>query len=342
MICIHRHKRALISGRTLYERNGSRLRTLLITGIAGFIGSNLARTALDRGYQVHGLDDFSSGKENNLAGFREKITLFRAGLSELDRLRQACLGIDCVLHHAAIASVAKSMSDPARNHEANGTGTLNLLIAARDAGVRRVIFASSSSVYGDQQTMPLREHMPLDPLSPYAVSKLTGELYMRIFSRFFGLETVSFRYFNVFGPNQDPDSPYSGVLARFTQQMLNGDRPTVFGDGEQTRDFIYIDNVVEANLLACEAPADRINGRVFNLATGRQATLNQVYSILQTATGYRQPPIYAEARDGDIRHSLADISAVREALGFQPAVGLEDGLHRTVEWCQRAFTPIQA
>jgi UDP-glucose 4-epimerase len=247
-------------------------------------------------------------------------------------LRRACQSIDCVLHHAAIASVPKSMHDPVQNHESNATGTLHLLLAARDAGVRRVIFASSSSVYGDQASLPIHEALPLDPLSPYAASKLAGELYMRIFSRFFGIEAVCFRYFNVFGPNQDPGSPYSGVLARFIQQMLHEERPTIYGDGEQTRDFTYIENVVQANLLAIRAPADHVNGRIFNLATGRQASLKEVYAILQRVTGYGQPPVYAEARHADIRNSLADISAASKALGFRPSVGLEEGLSKTVAW----------
>jgi len=309
--------------------------TLLITGIAGFIGSNLAKSALDDGYEVCGLDDFSSGKEANVAPFRDKVTLFRTNLSQMAPLRRACDGVDCVLHHAAIASVPKSMSDPIQNHESNATGTLNLLLAARDAGVRRVVFASSSSVYGNQEALPIHEALPLDPLSPYAASKLTGELYMRILSRFFGVETVCFRYFNVFGPNQDPSSPYSGVLARFIQQMLSDERPTIHGDGEQTRDFTYVENVVQANLLAIRAPADQVDGRVFNLATGRQASLNEVYAILQRVTGYRRPPVYAAARQADIRRSLADISAARHALGFRPTVDLEEGLRKTVDWYQQ-------
>jgi UDP-glucose 4-epimerase len=308
------------------------LTRLLITGIAGFIGSNLAMSALDHGYEVHGLDNFSSGKEANLAPFQKRIILFRSDLSDMVVLRRACEGVDCVLHHAAIASVPMSMHDPVQNHETNATGTLQLLLAARDAGVRRVIFASSSSVYGDQTSLPIHEGLPLDPLSPYAATKLAGELYMRIFSRFFGIETVCFRYFNVFGPNQDPSSPYSGVLARFIQQMLHEERPTIFGDGEQTRDFTYIENVVEANLLAVRAPADRVNGHVLNVATGRQAPLNEVYAILQQVTGYKQAPTYSEGRQADIRHSLADISAARSALGFHPAVGLEEGLRKTVDW----------
>jgi nucleoside-diphosphate-sugar epimerase len=319
-----------------------KMTTLLITGIAGFIGSNLAKSALDHGYDVRGLDDFSSGKEANLAPFRDRITLFRANLSDMATLRRACDGADCVLHHAAIASVPKSMSDPMQNHESNATGTLRLLLAARDAGVRRVVFASSSSVYGDQELLPIHEKLPLDPLSPYAASKLAGELYMRILSRFFGIETVCFRYFNVFGPNQDPSSPYSGVLARFIQQMLNGEQPIIFGDGEQTRDFTYVENVVQANLLAIQAPADQVDGRVFNLATGRQASLNEVYAILQRATGYRQPPAYAEARQADIRYSRADISAARDALGFKPTGGLEEGLYKTVAWYRAASALVPA
>lgn len=323
------------TGHELQSQGLSALKTLLITGIAGFIGSNLAKKALERGYQVRGLDDFSSGKPNNIHPFRQQITFVPSSLLDLEAVRYACEGADLVLHHAAIASVPKSLDDPLGNHAANTTGTLNLLVAARDTGVRRIIFASSSSVYGDQGKLPITEDSPFNPLSPYAASKAAGELYMQVFGNSFGLETVRFRYFNVFGPNQDPSSPYSGVLARFIQQMLNGEQPTIFGDGEQTRDFTYVDNVVEANLLACEARAERVNGRCFNVAMGREVSLNSIYRVLQDATGYDRDPAYAEARKGDIRHSLADISRLQSALGYQALVSLEEGLLRTVEWYRR-------
>ena len=316
--------------------------TILVTGIAGFIGSNLAKAALEHRYTVRGLDDFSSGKRCNLQPFQDQITVISASLLDLEAVRHACRGADYVLHHAAIASVPKSMDDPVSSHEANATGTLNLLIGARDAGVQRVIFASSSSVYGNQSSLPAREDSLLDPISLYAVSKLAGELYMRAFTRSFGMETVCLRYFNVFGPNQDPYSPYSGVIARFIEQMLNGNRPTIYGDGEQTRDFTYIDNVVRANLQACEARTEQVNGQSFNVAVGREVSLNEIHFTLQRMTGYDKAPIYADPRRGDIQRSVADISAARSAFNFEPIVDLEEGLRRTVEWYRSASSTLMA
>lgn len=306
--------------------------TLLITGAAGFIGSNLALHALKQGWRVRGLDDFSASDGSNLSAAGNSMELIRGDLCDPGTVRAACAGIDCVLHHAAIVSVPRSVDDPMRNHEVNTTGTLRLLLAAQEAGVRRVVFASSSAVYGDTEILPIHEEVPAHPLSPYATSKLASEWYLRNASHLLGIETVCFRYFNVYGPHQDPNSPYSGVLARFILQMLEGRQPAIFGDGEQTRDFTYVEDVVQANLLACTAPAERVNGRTFNIATGCRISLNQIYRLLQPETGYAGPPRYEAPRRGDIRHSLADITRAQEVLGYQPAVPLEDGLRRTVEW----------
>jgi len=317
-------------------------RTLLITGVAGFIGSHLAQAALKCGYKVRGVDDFSTGLDENIAAFRDQIQLFRGSVTDQEVLHRACQGVDCVLHHAAVVSVPISMEDPPKNDTVNVAGTLKVLMAARDAGVRRVVFASSSSVYGEPAEFPIREVVPVDPLSPYAVSKAAGELYMRMFSHSFGVETVCLRYFNVFGPKQDPSSGYSGVLARFTMQMLREQQPTIFGDGEQTRDFTFVEDIARANLLACGAPTEKVNRRTFNVATGRATSLNQIYSTLQRITGYARPAAYADARRADIRHSVADVSAVQDALGFRAMVSLEDGLRRTAAWYSGQLRPRSA
>ena len=245
---------------------------------------------------------------------------------------EACRGVDYVLHEAAIPSVPKSVSDPAACNRANVEGTVNLLIAARDAKVKRVVYAGSSSIYGESPTLPKREDMTPDPISPYAVSKLAGELYMTSFCRVYGLETVTLRYFNVFGPYQDAGSQYSGVLAKFITLMLKGEQPTIYGDGEQSRDFTYIDNVVAANLLACSAPAAQVAGRAMNAATGARITLNQTFEILKRMTGYSGSAHYGPERAGDIKHSLADISLAGKLMGYKPIVGFEEGLARTVAW----------
>jgi nucleoside-diphosphate-sugar epimerase len=304
----------------------------LITGIAGFIGSSLARELLQRGEQVRGVDNFSTGKRENLAQILSQIEFREADLLDLDAMKLACTGVDYVLHQAAIPSVPKSVLDPIASNRANVDGTLNLLVAARDARVKRVVYASSSSTYGDTPTLPKHEAMTPDPISPYAVAKLASERYMISFYRCYGLETVALRYFNIFGPRQDPSSPYSGVLAKFITQMLGGKQPTIFGDGEQSRDFTYIDNTVEANLLACKAPAQQAAGKVFNVATGRRITLNETFKLLQTLTSYSGSPIHGAERGGDIKHSLADISAAEKHLGYKPKVNFEDGLRRTVDW----------
>jgi UDP-glucose 4-epimerase len=303
----------------------------LITGVGGFIGSSLARALLARGEQVRGVDNFSTGKRENLAEILDRIDFHESDLLDLDAMRKACAGVDFVLHEAAIPSVPKSVLDPLGSNRANIDGTLNLLVAARDAKVKRVVYAASSSAYGDTPTLPKHEAMKADPISPYAVAKLTGEHYMVSFSRCYGLETVSLRYFNVFGPRQDPSSPYSGVLAKFITQMLRGEQPTIYGDGEQSRDFTYIDNVVDANLLACKAPSS-VAGQVFNVATGRRVTLNETFRHLQSLTSFTGEPKYGPEREGDIQHSLADISKAEKAFGYHPTVNFEEGLQRTVEW----------
>ena len=304
----------------------------LVTGIGGFIGSSLARELLQRGEQVRGVDNFSTGKRENLAEILRQIDFREADILDLDAMQQACSGVDYVLHQAAIPSVPKSVHDPVGSNRANIDGTVNVLVAARDAKVKRMIYAASSSAYGDTPTLPKHERMTPDPISPYAVAKLASEHYMISFYRCYGLETVALRYFNIFGPRQDPSSPYSGVLAKFITQMLNGQQPTIFGDGEQSRDFTYIDNAVEANLLACTAPAAQVAGKVFNVATGRRVTLNEAFKLLQDLTAYRGNPIHGPERGGDIKHSLADISAAGKHLGYKPKVNFEDGLRRTVEW----------
>src|ERR1700689_984160 len=302
----------------------------LVTGAAGFIGSSLVRALLERGDEVRGIDNFSTGRRENLAEVLGRMDFREADLLDLDAMRQACVGVDYVLHEAAIPSVPKSVIDPVASNRANVDGTVNVLVAARDAKVKRVVYAASSSAYGDTPTLPKHEAMTPDPISPYAVAKLASERYMISFYRCYGLETVSLRYFNIFGPRQDPSSPYSGVLAKFITQMLNGEQPTMFGDGEQSRDFTYIDNAVDANLLACKAPAGQVAGKVFNVATGRRVTLNETFKLLQGLTSYSGPVAYGAERGGDIKHSLADISSAEQHLGYKPKVNFEDGLRRTV------------
>jgi UDP-N-acetylglucosamine/UDP-N-acetyl-alpha-D-glucosaminouronate 4-epimerase len=303
-----------------------------ITGVAGFIGSALARELLAQGGKVRGLDNFSTGKRENLTDILNQIDFHEADLLDIDALHQACRGMDYVLHEAAIPSVPRSVKDPWGNNRANVDGTLNLLIAARDAKVKRVVYAASSSAYGDTPTLPKREDMLPNPISPYATAKLASEYYMTSFYRCYGLETVCLRYFNVFGPRQDPSSPYSGVLAKFITQMLDGQAPTIFGDGKQSRDFTYIDNVVQANLLACAAPGTEVAGRVFNVATAQRVDLHQTFQILKKLTGYSSEVNYGPERAGDVKHSLADISLAEKHLGYKPKVDFEEGLARTIAW----------
>ena len=310
----------------------------LVTGIAGFIGSSIARGLLEKGESVRGLDDFSTGKWENIAEIENQID-FR-GVSLLDQagLASACQGTDYVIHQAALPSVPKSIAEPELTHNVNVNGTLNLLLAARDAGVKRVVYAASSSAYGNSETLPKHEAMVPRPISPYAVQKLTGEHYMRAFSECYGLETVSLRYFNIFGPRQDANSQYSAVLAKFITQMQQGEPPTIFGDGEQSRDFTYVANAVQANLKACLAPANEVAGKMFNVATGERFSLNQTFEILRRITGFNGVATYAAERAGDVKHSLADISLAHKHLGYAPEIGFEEGLRRTADWYQQKAT----
>jgi len=313
------------------------LANYLITGGAGFIGSHLAFALIERGNQVRVLDNFETGLEKNLAPIRDRIDLREVDLADAEAVRSACEGIDTIFHEGALPSVPRSVKEPRPSHETNIGGTFNVLEGARLAGVKRVVYAASSSAYGNQPGFPRVETMAPQPLSPYAVQKLTGELYMQAYWRVYGLETVCLRYFNIFGARQVPDSPYSGVMARFILMMMRGETPTIFGDGEQGRDFTHVENVVSANLLAAEAPADQAAGRVFNIACGERHTLNETYAVLATLLGFKHPPIYGPEREGDVRDSLADISAASAALGYVPRIGFEEGLRRTVAWYRDEF-----
>jgi nucleoside-diphosphate-sugar epimerase len=305
--------------------------TYLVTGAAGFIGRSISAALLARGKTVRGIDNLSTGKRENLVGL-EGMEFIEGDLNDPAICAKACQGVEYIFHEAAIPSVPRSVLDPIGSNHANVSATVKLLTAAKDAGVRRIVYAGSSSAYGDTPTLPKREDMLPGPISPYAVSKLAGELYMQSFARVYGMETVVLRYFNVFGPHQDPTSQYSGVLAKFTLKMLAGETPTIFGDGEQSRDFTFIENVVEGNLLASEAPADKASAMVFNVATGKRITLNDAVKVLRTLTNYDGPVEYVAERRGDILHSLAHIGLAEERLGYRPKVDFEEGLKRTVAW----------
>ena len=302
----------------------------LVTGGAGFIGSNTVDEIVRRGHSVVVLDDLSSGKEDNLADIRNKITFMKGSITDIEVVRKAMHEADCVLHLAARTSVPRSVKDPLETNKINIDGTLNVLVAARDARVKRMVFAASSSAYGETPTLPKVETMQAQPISPYGVTKLVGELYLQTFGRCYGLENVSLRYFNIFGPRQDPSSPYSGVLAKYCTAFLEDTPPVVFGDGEQTRDFTYVENAVQANLLACEAP--NVSGKVFNVGTGGRTSLNQVLTTLAEISGKRLEAKYDPPREGDIRDSQADISHAREYLGYDPQVQFAEGLRKTFEW----------
>lgn len=302
----------------------------LVTGGAGFIGSNTVEELVRRGHGVVVLDDLSSGKEENLAEVRGKITLVKGSVTDLEAVQKAMVQAEYVLHLAARTSVPRSVKDPLDTNRINVEGTLNVLVAARDNKVKRVVFAASSSAYGETPTLPKTEAMQPLPISPYGVSKYVGELYAQTFGRCYGLENVSLRYFNIFGPRQDPDSPYSGVLSRFAAAFLNEEPPVVFGDGEQTRDFTYVENAVQANLLACEAPS--ASGGVFNVGTGARISLNRTLELFRRLSGKNLRAKYDPPREGDIRDSQADISRARELLGYEPTVLFEEGLERTFAW----------
>jgi nucleoside-diphosphate-sugar epimerase len=314
----------------------------LVTGIAGFIGSSIAHELVSRGESVRGLDDFSTGKWENIEDIKTKIDFRRISLLDPAGLAAACEGIDYVIHQAALPSVPKSVLEPELTHNVNVNGTLNILLAARNAGVKRVVYAASSSAYGESEVLPKREDMPPKPISPYAVQKLTGEYYMQSFAQVYGLETVCLRYFNIFGPRQDANSQYSGVLAKFITQLQKGEAPTIFGDGEQSRDFTFVGNAVQANLKACVAPAKEVSGKVFNIATGTRFSLNQIFATLSKIIGFSGKAKYAEPRDGDIKHSLADITLAQKHLGYSADVSFEEGLKRTVEWYKQTAVQAQA
>src|ERR1700676_3931166 len=302
----------------------------LVTGGAGFIGSHTVDELVRRGHSVVVLDDLSSGKEDNLAEIRNKITFMKGSITDIEVVRKAMHEAEYVLHLAARTSVPKSVKDPIETNKVNIDGTLNVLVAARDAKVKRIVFAASSSAYGETPTLPKTEKMVPQPISPYGVTKYVGELYAQTFGRCYGLENVSLRYFNVFGPRQDPNSPYSGVLAKFCSAFLEETQPVIFGDGEQTRDFTYVDNAVQANLLACEAPGAA--GKIFNVGTGQRISLNQTLDLLRQFSGKNLPARYDPARDGDIRDSQADISQAREYLGYEAQIQFEEGLRKTFDW----------
>ncbi len=303
----------------------------LVTGVAGFIGRSIAEALLAHGESVRGVDSFITGKRSNLTGL-EAMDFIEGDLANPAVCSKACAGVEIIFHEAALASVPRSVADPVATNINCVDATLNLLVAARAAGVRRVIYAGSSAAYGDTPTLPKHEQMLPNPITPYAVAKLAGEHYLAAFTRVYGLETVVLRYFNVFGPYQDPTSHYSGVLAIFCRRMLAGEPITIFGDGEQSRDFTYIDNIVHANLLAAAAPAEKVSGRMMNVATGSRITLNEIVRILRELTGYNGQPAYEPARAGDIHDSLADNGLAGELLGYTPTVDFREGLRRTVEW----------
>lgn len=310
---------------------------VLVTGGAGFIGSNLVETLLRKGHKVRVLDNFSTGKRENLifdVAYTE-LEIMDGDICSFDICQKAVRGVDFVFHHAALPSVQRSVEDPLTTNSVNAEGTLNLLIASKESGVKRFIYASSSSIYGDSPTLPKREDMPPNPKSPYALQKYTGEQYCCLFYHLFGLETVSFRYFNIFGQRQDPQSIYSAVIPRFINALIEGKPPIIYGDGEQSRDFTYIDNVIQANILAMEK--DHLRGEVFNIGCGERISLNKLLEILYDIFGFRIPPMYMEPRKGDVRHSLADIGMARNILNYKPLVKIEEGLKKTVKYFKMKY-----
>jgi nucleoside-diphosphate-sugar epimerase len=308
----------------------------LVTGGAGFIGSHLAEELVRRGQRVRVADSFITGKRHNLEHIKG-VELVEGDLAKLDVARRAVAGVDYVLHQAAIPSVPRSVKEPIESNDANITASLNVLVAARDAGVKRLVYAGSSSAYGNTPTLPKREDMATNPLSPYALQKLVAEQYCQMFTQLYGFETVTIRYFNVFGPRQDPGSPYSGVISLFSTALLEGRKPTIHGDGEQTRDFTYVANVVDGVLRACEAP--KASGEVINVATGGRISLNDLLRTMNKILGTKIEGIYTGTRAGDVRDSQADISKAKAILGYTPAVSLEEGLRFTLEWCRTQNVP---
>jgi UDP-glucose 4-epimerase len=305
----------------------------LVTGGAGFIGSHIVERLVREGHRVRILDDFSSGKEKNLASFAEDVEVIRGDIRDASAVRGATRGVEVVFHEGAIGSVFRSVADPVTTHEVNVSGTVNVLLAAKESGVRRVVFASSSSVYGDSEVLPKHEELRPNPVSPYAVSKLAAEYYMSVFHKVYGVEAVSLRYFNIFGPRQDPESEYAAVIPRFVTALLGGRRPVIYGDGLQSRDFTYVQNVVEANLLASKAAG--VSGGVFNVACGRTYTLLDLLGRLKSIVGSEVEPVHEPARAGDVRDSLASIEAAGRGFGYRVGVDFGEGLARTVEWYRR-------
>jgi len=302
----------------------------LITGGAGFIGSNITEELIRRGENVRILDNFATGKRENIASFREKIDIIEGDIRDIAVARKAVEGVEYVLHQAALPSVPRSINDPISTNAINVDGTLNMLVAARDAGVKRFVYASSSSVYGNTPRLPKREYMKPEPLSPYAISKFSGEQYCQAFYNIYGLETVILRYFNVFGPKQNPTSQYAAVIPKFIMALLNGRSITIYGDGEQSRDFTHVDNIVQANLLSCTTKG--VAGEVFNIACEHRITINQLVENLKHLLNSNIEPVYTEPRIGEVKHSFADISKAERLLGYQPNTSFDEGLSRTVQW----------
>jgi nucleoside-diphosphate-sugar epimerase len=310
----------------------------LVTGGAGFIGSHIAERLLGEGHAVRIYDNFSSGKRANVdvLGAHPHLEVIEADVRDAAALERAAEGCDVVFHEAAVVSVPYSVAHPQETHDVNIQGTLNVLHAARARGVKRVVFACSAAIYGEEPTLPKRETMAPAPMSPYGVEKIAGEYYLQTWSKLYGVDTVSLRYFNVFGPRQDPTSAYSGVISIFVDRALKGEAPTIFGDGEQCRDFVYVDNVVDANLRAATAPAERVSGRAYNVACGERTTLKALLATIERIVGTQVGAKYAPGRAGDIKDSLADIARAREELGYSPKVGLEEGLRRLIEFVRSA------
>jgi len=303
----------------------------LVTGGAGFIGSHLVEVMVKRGVKTRVLDNFSTGKRENLAGVEGQVEIVQGDIRDYQTVRSATEGIDIVFHQAALASVTESINDPKLSNEVNLDGTLNVLLAAKDSGVQKLVYAGSSSAYGDAEALPKVETMRESPISPYSVNKLAGEKYCAVFSKVHGLQTVVLRYFNVFGPRQDPGSLYSGVISLFITKILNGERPVIYGDGEQTRDFVYVENVVMANIFASVSKVG--GGEVFNVASGETISIYELLGMVQELTGVHDvKPIFREMRKGDVRHSLADVGKAQQAFGYWPVVGMREGLGRTIEW----------
>jgi nucleoside-diphosphate-sugar epimerase len=305
------------------------LKSYLVTGAAGFIGSNIVEELVARGERVRAVDNLSTGRLLNLTPFDDKIEYIQGDIGDPHILEQALEGVDYIIHQAALPSVPRSIDDPLASNDSNINATLRLLVAARDAGVKRLVFASSSSVYGDTPTLPKREDMPTHPLSPYAVSKLAGENYCRVFTHVYGLPTVSLRYFNVFGPRQDPTSQYAAVIPAFISAMLKGQPPTIYGDGLQSRDFTYVGNVVQANLLACES--ESAVGKTINIACGVSISLLDLVATINSLLGTEIEPVHEPPRPGDVKHSLADITLARGLLGYEPTIDFNQGLKKTIE-----------